>query len=126
MPLAPVDDRAQDSQNLLALLSARAALARPRILRGMILGGLAGVAAALILGGHRYYLGLPLLAVTCFGVYGLAAQRRQIVTGDADADHSRGVDARIVMKIAGIIGMASAIAGLLCFFLLLMGPSWIS
>jgi hypothetical protein len=126
-PFSPADEQAPEPQaDLFTLLSARATRATPRLLRTLVAGGSVGMVAALLLGGHRYYLALPFLAALCFGIYGLAAHHQLLVTGDDDADHSRGVDSRIVMKTAGIVGVASAVAALLCFFLLLMGPSWIS
>lgn len=113
-------------EDLLTLLRGRALRARSGALHATIAIALLGFAAALVFGGSRYYLALPFLAAVSFGVYGLAGRRLGIVSADADADHARSVDARIVMKTAGIIGMASAIAALLCFFLLLLGPSWMS
>lgn len=121
---APAD--APSREDLLTLLRNRAFSANSRTLHVVILIALAGLVAAVLFGGKRYYLALPFLAAVSFGMYGLAARRVGQVSADAEADHARSVDARIVMKVAGIVGMASAIAALICFFLLVLGPSWIS
>jgi hypothetical protein len=114
------------SPDLLTLLSTRAAAAPSASLYAMLGVGVIDFVLALFFSGGRYYFAFPFLSLICFAVYGLAARRIIDGTGDADADHARTVDARIVMKATGMLGMASAIAALLCFFFLVLGPSWIS
>jgi hypothetical protein len=126
MPLAPADDRAPDSRDLLSLLTARAAEASPASLYAMLGVSAVDFGLAFVFSGGRYYLAFPFLSMMCFAVYGLAAHRESRVTGDVDEDYGRSVDARLLMKISGMVGMASAIAALLCLFLLALGPSWIS
>jgi hypothetical protein len=83
-------------------------------------------ALAFIRSGGRYYFAFPFLSMMCFAVYGLAAHRAERSTGDVEEDYGRSVDARLLMKISGMLGMAAAIAALLCLFFLVLGPSWIS
>lgn len=126
MRFAPAETRTQDSRDLLSLLSAKAAEASPASLYAML--GVSAVAfgLAFAFSGGRYYLAFPFLSIMCFAVYGLAAHRAGLVTGDAEEDYGRSFDARLLMKIAGMVGMGSAIATLLCLFFLALGPSWIS
>lgn len=112
------------NQDLLTLLSSRAAAASPASLYAMLGIGVVDFVIALAFSGERYYFAFPFVSMICFALYGLAARRIAVVSEDADADHARTVDARIVMKATGMMGMASAIAALLCFFLLVLGPSW--
>lgn len=115
---------AEAGPDLLTLLSTKASAA-PRASLYALLGISAiDFAIALFFSGERYYLAFPFVSLICFALYGLAAQRLASVTDDPDSEHARKVDARIVMKATGIVGMASAIAALLCFFFLVLGPSW--
>lgn len=122
MPTVRETDAAKT--DLTTLLSERAAAASPSTLRVMLWVGVTGFAAALLFSGGRYYLAFPFLSAVCFALYGLAAHRVAVGNSDTDSDHARKVDARILMKASGILGIASGMAALLCFFLLVLGPSW--
>ena len=126
MRFAPAENRTQDSRDLLSLLSAKAAEASPASLYAMLGVSAVDFALAFAFSGGRYYFAFPFLSMMCFAIYGLAARRVGRVTADDDEDYARSVDARLLMKISGMVGMGSAIAALLCFFFLVLGPSWIS
>jgi hypothetical protein len=120
----PSTREAEAGPDLLTLLSTKASGA-PRASLYALLGiSTVDFAIALFFSGERYYLAFPFVSLICFALYGLAAQRLTTVTEDPDAERARTVDARIMMKATGILGMASAIAALLCFFFLVLGPSW--
>lgn len=120
----PSTREADAGPDLLTLLSSRASAAPPASLYALLGVGAVDFAIALFFSGERYYFAFPFLSLICFALYGLAARRVTPANEDADTGHARNVDARIVMKATGILGVASAIAALLCFFLLVLGPSW--
>jgi hypothetical protein len=85
-----------------------------------------GVFSTALFSNGRYYLTLPFVATACFAVYGIAAHRAQRAGDDADDAFARQADAKILMKGAELLGFASAVAALLTFFFLVLGPSWYS
>jgi len=123
---AVVTTRVAERADLLALLRLRAAALSDNNLSAVGVTAIVCIVAAMMLGDGRYYLALPFLAALCFSAYGLAARRASAVTGDVEVDHARTVDAGVVMKVAGVLGIASAIAAFFSFFFLLLGPRWIS
>ena len=124
----PLPDQpdANTEPDLVGLLRARAVAASHRALVMVALVSAAGIGATLKLSGGRYYLALPFVAAACFATYGLAAQRAAVKTGHAYTDYEREADSRMAMKVAEVVGIASAVAALVTFFFLVLGPSWIS
>jgi len=118
--------RVVEGPDLLALVRLRAAALSDNNLSAVGVTAFVCIVAAVMLSEGRYYLALPFLTALCFAAYGIAFHRTAPVTGDEEQDHARAVDAGVVMKVAGLLGVASAVAALLCFFFLVLGPSWVS
>ncbi len=118
--------RVLEGPDLLALIRLRAAALSDNNLSAVGVTSIVCIVAAVMLSDGRYYLALPFLAALCFSAYGIAFHHAAPVFGNEEQDHTRAVDAGVVMKVAGLLGVASAVAALLCFFFLVLGPSWIS
>ncbi len=118
--------RVVEGPDLLDLVRLRAAALSDNNLSAVGVTAIVCIVAAVMLSEGRYYLALPFLAALCFAAYGMASHHTARVTGDEEQDHARAVDAGVVMKVAGLLGVASAVAALLSFFFLVLGPRWIS